>query len=126
MAYTAPTITGSSATFSQLLKNGVSGHVKLLIAANTFTAAQASILRAMTGGFADRAMQRYISAVRDYMQGDPTSQAASIQIILDFNTVFAALSAQAAELGVLVTANPGTLSTKANGVGHQQAYRKFS
>ena len=47
MAYTSPSITASGTTFAQLQAGGASGVLERLIAANSFTARQVALLRAI-------------------------------------------------------------------------------
>lgn len=124
MAYTAPTITGSSAALADL-KGGASGHLEKLIGANTFTANQTSMIRAFKNGNGQDVYNRYVAAIRNYIEGDPVAQASAKQYVLDFNVVMAALSAMAAEAGVLVDANAGTLTTVAWGAGLRKSIRSI-
>jgi hypothetical protein len=81
--------------------------------ANTtaLSAKQIELLRGVLNGQADRVIQRVKSIVRDFLRGDPQNYAAVVQAIADADVVFSVLNQQFGELGALIIANPGTIST---------------
>ncbi len=126
MAYTAPSVTASSGTFAQLQAGGLAGQVELLITANSgLTARQITLARAARAGQFEDTVRAGARLVDTFLRGDPIALAEAKQDLLDVAWAVSLLKAAVDEIGVLIDANAGTLTTKATGIGDRQGVRTF-
>lgn len=113
MSYTAPSVDASSQTFADLQSKGLSGMVDGLIAAQdpAMTAAAVSYThQLLTINQASLVAERAKQLVDSYLHGDPVLIATLKTEIFDLQYAFAVIHKTLGEIGVLVDANPGTLT----------------
>jgi hypothetical protein len=126
MSYTAPSITASGTTFAQMVSSGASGHLERIITANSFSAEQIRLLRAVKVGRLDIIYQKLAQFIRTWDEGDPIANTTAAKARLtDLHTVFAVLNTLCTEAGVLIDGNAGTLGTAATGIGGRIGHRTF-
>lgn len=85
--------------------------------ANTtgITGDHAERLRALVSGQSDRVFNKLSEQITSFCQGDGTLLADVQKMVIDYGDMFSLLKKLMDDLGVLVVANPGTLSMTVNG-----------
>ena len=119
MSYTAPTISASGLTFSQLQNLRPQGHLEALIAANSPSPFQAAAARAIV---AAAPFQDFVGLIREYLRGAPMTNADANQRLLDYAVAFSLIATLLNEEGVLIANNTGTVGLVA---GSNQQVRTF-
>ena len=121
MAYTAPTVSASSQTHANLLARGVKGFVQALVAAQSAeTAAQVTLTNQLLyKNQIHLVIERLEDIVEAYTHGDPLAIADVKAALVDLQFAYLAMATAIGEIGVLVDANVGTLTTVATGIGRK-------
>lgn len=121
MSYTAPTITPSSATFSDLRDGGHAAILGAVLAANAApTAAALSMVNAGSTNGSDLVRIRLVDLTSQYISGAPVDHDDIVPDLSDLAWV-AAIHAQVAnEIATLIDANPGTLGWSPTQVQNRQ------
>jgi hypothetical protein len=80
-------------------------------------------LRLFEDGRGNRVYLDLRETVGQFLRGEPLSFGGAIEKLRHAHTVFAMLNTLCAEIGTLIDANPGTLTTAATGIGSRKAVR---
>jgi hypothetical protein len=119
VSYTSPTITASSGTLAQLLAEGLQGHLDRLVAANSFSAYQVSLLNYPRNKQADRFWDRVSAEINNYLSGANNPASLANAELLDYATVLKAQLAVIEEIAVLAAAATRTVTTTIDPAGIQ-------
>jgi hypothetical protein len=116
MTYTPPVLPASGTTFAQFQAGGITAMldrlIGLVIAGGT-TPTRISLLRAAKQGNLQPVFKKLTTMAAEWNSGHPMPTANVATNLGDLHIVFMALAQCCQEAGVLMDANPGTLSKKA-------------
>jgi hypothetical protein len=115
MAYVAPTVTASSATFAQLQSSGFSGIVERILAASS--GESIPFWRAGKTGNLQQVYNHVAKMTTEFLRGEPVTIASLETDLKNAHGTFLALAEACSEIGVLIDANQGTLAPKQTGIG---------
>ena len=125
-AYTAPVVTASGGTFAQLQAGGLTGQVERMVTANGgLTVRQVQLIRTFERGNGGEVFRAASKLIENYLRGDAMALADLQQDHLDVSWAFSVWKAAVDEIGTLIAANAGTLTTTATGIGDRKAIRTF-